>query len=146
RRRTVRGHPRSNVPLQIEEKSRLRTQSAPPYSASDAVTDHWPDQWVHHARGPPFTFSSGNRHMFSSISSVGSSALDSLYGTSSTSSSTGSSSDMSSSSSTTTTSQIANSDGSISIVTKDAQGNIISESTTGSQNASANSDSVDLYA
>lgn len=97
-------------------------------------------------RQPPFTSSSGNRRMFSSISSVGSSALDSLYGTSSMSSSTGSSSDMSSSSSTTTTSQIANSDGSISIVTKDAQGNIISESTTGSQNASANSDSVDLYA
>ncbi|MBB2164627.1 hypothetical protein HLH26_08735 [Gluconacetobacter sp. 1b LMG 1731] len=86
--------------------------------------------------------------MSSSISSLGGSALDSLYGTSSTSSSsdTSSSSSSSSSSSTTTTSEIANSDGSITIVTKDAQGNIISETTTGSQNASADSDSVDLYA
>ncbi|MFW7267735.1 hypothetical protein ACMAUO_07160 [Gluconacetobacter sp. Hr-1-5] len=83
--------------------------------------------------------------MSSSISSLGGSALDSLYGTSSTSSSSDASSS-SSSSSTTTTSEIANSDGSITIVTKDAQGNIISETTTGSQNASAGSDSVDLYA
>lgn len=83
--------------------------------------------------------------MSSSISSLGGSALDSLYGTSSTSSSSDTSSS-SSSSSTTTTSEIANSDGSITIVTKDAQGNIISETTTGSQNASADSDSVDLYA
>lgn len=82
--------------------------------------------------------------MSSSISSLGSSALDSLYGTSSTSSSDTASS--SSSSSTTTTTEIANSDGSITIVTKDAQGNIISETTTGSQNASADPGSVDLYA
>ncbi|MBB2188317.1 hypothetical protein [Gluconacetobacter liquefaciens] len=84
--------------------------------------------------------------MSSSISSLGSSALDSLYGTSSTSSSDTASSSSSSSSSTTTTTEIANSDGSITIVTKDAQGNIISETTTGSQNASADPGSVDLYA
>lgn len=86
--------------------------------------------------------------MSSSISSLGSSALDSMFGTSSTSSSSDSSSSSSSSSSSaTTTTEIANADGSITIVTKDAQGNIISESTTGGQTASADgSDGVDLYA